>query len=220
MRLRNACFAIILTASFVPSVLAQCGEHSDVLIGRTAAGQLVIGDAEFSLGDSVLLCPVDGILDGFTNGNPGFDAEEVIDDPENDFLKLEPGAIISIEVISIDPAFKAWGPGLATLIDESGEQITLGSDNLHEHLTWHADSNDPDFNPSATEWLATFKFVDSGSTGYTESAPFEMRFTNQEAGEAIVPTVSEWGMLAMAFGMLGGAILLSRRGSALAPCAL
>ena len=211
MRLRNTCFAMILAASCAADAHAQCGEHGDLLIGRTTAGQLVLGDAEFSVGETVLLCPVDGILSGFASGNPGFDAEEVIDDPENDFLKLEPGAVIAIEAVSIDPAFKAWGPGLATLIDEVGEQITLGGDNLHEHLTWHADSQDPEFNSSDTDWLATFRFVDSGSTGYADSAPFQMRFTNQEAGEAVVPTISEWSMFAMACGLIGVATLIGRR---------
>ncbi|MGB0716916.1 MAG: hypothetical protein ACPGXK_13620 [Phycisphaerae bacterium] len=203
-------FQVVAVACLVVSnaneAVAQCGVHSDILIGRSGAGQLVIQSGEVSVGDPVSLCPVDGILDGFSSGNPGFDAEEVVDDPANDFFKLADGAIVSIEAVSIGSGFKAWGPGLGTLIDEPGESILLGDDNLHEHLTWHADSNDPSFDPTASIWTATFRVVDAGSTGYTASEPFEMQFFNGTP----VPAASEWGLLVMLGGLIIVATLMMR----------
>jgi len=63
-------------------------------------------------------------------------------------------------------------------LDEPGERILLGNENLHIHLTWHIDSEAPGFEPVRTVWRATFKFVDTGSTGYSESEPFTFRFAN------------------------------------------
>lgn len=201
-------FTIFISlAGALSNVRAQCGEHSDLLIGRTGAGQLVLQNAEFSLDQVVLLCPVNGVLSGYSNGNPGFDAEEVVDDPGNDFFTLESGAVVSIEAVSLAPAFKAWGPGLATLMDEAGESILLGDEGLHEHLTWHADSNDPSFDPSQTHWVAQFKLVDTGSTGYAESDVFELQFNNGLA----VPAVSEWGIVLMVCGLLVAGTLAMRR---------
>lgn len=188
--------AVVLLGSFALALpahvaLAQCGDHGDILVGRTADDTLAVAPAEFSFDEFVVLCAVDGLLQGYTSGNPGFDAEEVVDDPENDFFRLEPGAAIAIEAVALDPACKAWGPGLASLIDEAGESVVLGGDNLHEHLTWHVDSDDPAFDPSEVIWSATFRLIDTGSTGYAASDPFTLQFIRA----APVPAVSEWGLL-------------------------
>src|SRR5437870_1728388 len=71
---------------------------------------------------------------------------------------------------SITPSFQ--------IINAPGQSALLGSSTLHIHLTWHINSADPTFNPSQVDWFATFKLADTGSTGYSDSAPFTFHFTN------------------------------------------
>ena len=73
------------------------------------------------------------------------------------------------------------GPGLTGPFSTAGEQVLLGDDHLHEHVTFHIDSDDPEFEMSASPWEATFRLVDLGTTGYAVSAPFTMTFVPEPA---------------------------------------
>jgi hypothetical protein len=159
----------------------------DIFVARSSGGQLRVSN----LRSVVFLNPVSGILDGWTAGDPGFLALEEAD-PGNDLHLLQTGAQVRIELIAISPAFKVWGPGLTGPLDTPGESFLLGGPDLHEHFTWHIDSEDAGFDPGDVTWQATFKLVDTGSTAYSESEPFVMTFAR-----AGVPAASAWGLAVM-----------------------
>ncbi len=197
--------ALFADTVFVHPAMGQCGDHADLFVGRTASGQLkIVGDG---LSATLLICPVDGVLKGFTSAEPGFNAVAA-NEPDNDFFTLASGVTVRIEAVSLDPAFKAWGPGLASLIDEPGDRILLGGASLHTHVTWHVDSLDTAFDPDRPDWKGTFILVDTGSTGFTASAAFTLTFAPEQLEE--VPTVSEWGMIVLGLSILCAATILLR----------
>lgn len=170
----------IATLAF--SITARAGED-DILVGRSAANQLKLGGVNLA-GETFGLPCVSGILQGWALDDPGFDhvAEADID---GDLYPLESGAQIRLVCISIDPALRVISPSFS-IINAPGQNLLLGGSTLHIHLTWHINSADPFFAPTRTDWFATFKLIDTGATGYPESAPFTMQFRNGDclAGDA------------------------------------
>ena len=155
--------------------VARAEDDGDVIIGRTAAGQLRIG--EFIPDEHIVPLPcASGLFQGWALNEPGFDH---LVDPNGpaDFFPLETGAQVRIVCLVIDPAFRAISPSFV-IIDAPGESVLLGNQGLHLHLTWHINSADPAFYPNQTDWYATFKLIDTGSTDYVESSPFAFRVTN------------------------------------------
>jgi hypothetical protein len=135
--------------------LAQ--EFGDVWIGRTAAGQLKIGG--FSVADNaVTLPPVGGLFNGWSDNDPGFD-RIVSDDPGADLFSMETGAQISLVAVEMDEAFRAIDPSF-NIMDEVGEQLFLGNESLHIHLTWHINSDDPSFDPDQYHCILADVHVD------------------------------------------------------------
>ena len=174
--------ALLLTSlCFVDPVGAQ--HTGDVIVGRSAAGQLRVsapGSNGYVPDENIkVLPPVSsppGLFNGWSENNPGFD-RLVTSDPGNDFLTLQSGCQIRIEVVQVDPAFQAISASLA-VIDDPGERLLLGGSTLHTHLTWLINSDHGMFDPQKVLWRATFKLVDTGSTGYTASNPFTFYFAS------------------------------------------
>jgi len=169
-----------LTLAGVDSARAQ--HAGDILVGRTAAGQLAI---EADLDEAILLEPVSGLLRGWTGAEPGYDTLQA-DEPEEDLFQLAAGANIFLEIIEVDEGLKFWAAAFAALADEAGERVPLGGSSLHTHTTFHIDSD-----VVGTGFLgtlaATLRLVDTGSTGYADSEPFVMTFTNiPEPGSALL----------------------------------
>lgn len=154
----------------------------DVFVGRTAAGQLRIsapGSGGYVPDESIKVLPaVMGLFNGWSDNNPGFD-RIVISDPGNDFLTLQSGCQVRIEVVQVDPAFQAISASFS-IIDDPGERLLLGGSTLHTHLTWLVNSDHPMFDPDKVLWRATFRLVDTGSTGYTASNPFTFYFATTD----------------------------------------
>lgn len=171
-RMSGTISLIALLAASSP-VLAQ--HDGDVFVGRSGSGQMKIGGFIPDLNVVGLPC-VNGLFQGWSTNNPGFD-RVVNPSVPADLYPLESGAQIRIVCQAIDPAFRAISPSFV-IMDAPGESILLGNQGLHTHLTWHINSADPAFNPTQTDWYATFKLIDTGSTGYADSAPFTFRFTN------------------------------------------
>jgi hypothetical protein len=170
------CAAILV---IVHPVRAQ--HAGDVIVGRSAAGQLRIsapGSNGYVPDENIkLLPPVSnppGLFNGWSDNNPGFD-RLVTSDPGNDFLTLQSGCQVRIEVVQVDPAFLAISASFS-IIDDPGERILLGGSTLHTHLTWLVNSDHAMFDPDKVLWRATFKLVDTGSTGYTPSDLFTFYF--------------------------------------------
>lgn len=158
---------------FVASAHAQ--HMGDVWIGRTSADQLSVGGyLPTALG--TYLAPSSGLFPGWSDNSPGFD--RVINaEPDNDLYPMETGAHIVLEVVHFDTALRAVDASF-NLIDTPGEQTILGGSTLHVHLTWNINVNDPAFDPDEYLWEATFRLIDTGSTGYATSDDITLKFTN------------------------------------------
>lgn len=163
---------IILTG-LAASPRANAQHTGDVVVGRTATGQLKIGG--FLPDENIVVLPaVSGLFNGWSDNNPGFD-RLVTSEPENDLYTLQSGVQVRIEVVGVDPAFQAITSTLQ-IIENPGQRALLGGSGLHTHLTWLVNSNHAMFDPVKVLWRATFKLVDTGSTAYTESEPFTFYF--------------------------------------------
>jgi len=157
--------------------------EGDIVIGQNGAGQLAV---EFDADEVIGLPPVDGLIAGWALDDPGF-TNLSEDEPAEEFFVLPAGAEVALEVVAIDAALSAWTPGFADRLDAPGERWVIGAGDFDEHLTWHIDSTDPDFDAQQTEWSATFSFVSNETPGLAASEPFTMTFTNvPEPGTLIV----------------------------------
>lgn len=170
---RTSTVAFLAAGSLFGATQTADAQHVDIEVGRTSGGQVAI---EADLDEAILLEAVDGLLRGWTESDPGFFALEA-DEPDEDLFLLETGADISLEIVSIDEGLKFWASGLGSLADEIGEIVPLGDESLHTHLTFHIDSDvvGSDFMGTLE---AQIKLIDQGSTGYADSDPVTMRFTN------------------------------------------
>lgn len=154
---------------------AALGQHAgDVWVGVTFQDQLAVStDGFIPESNFAPLTPVSGLIHGWSNDDPGFD--HVV--TGTDVVPLEAGAEIWLEVVAVDAAFEAIDDGFQFLHDP-GDDTFLGESTLHEHITWHINDQDPDFDENQCVWEATFVLRDDGSTVYATSAPFTMSFTN------------------------------------------
>jgi hypothetical protein len=173
--IRLVIFLVVIVTVAATPVSAQ--HEGDVLVGRTQASQLTRGG--FDVDENyITLSPVSGLLNGWTDNDPGFD-RVLIADPEADLWPLQAGAQVVLRVVAIQPALRSIDSSFS-ILDEPGEQTVLGNQDLHVHLTWHINSQSPAFDPDQCVWEATFRLRDAGSTNYQDSPPFVMKFTNVE----------------------------------------
>lgn len=180
MQRRNSLSNVTVVSMFLvvssPSAFAGFGHGEDTVIGHNAAGQLAV--FVNSPGPNVLP-PVDSLIHGWAADEPGNKTPDA-DNPANDFFTLAPGAIIHLELVSIDPALKVWSPGFLNALTAPGNSFLLGGSDFDTHGTYHIDSTDPNFDPDQHVWAATLRVVDTGTTNYSASAPFTISFTVPE----------------------------------------
>jgi hypothetical protein len=174
---------------------ALADEHEgDLVVGRTGANQLRV---EFDFVPPIALPPVNGLLKGWALDDPGFDHLES-DEPNENFFVLGDGAQVRFDVVSFAPAFKAWTPGFGAVLHNPGDAYVFPDGHLlHGHLDWHIDSQDPLFDPAVGPWMASFRLVDVGTTGYSPSDVYTFTFTPEPSSLALL--------------MLGGLTALRRR---------
>ncbi|HKQ48888.1 MAG TPA: hypothetical protein VJZ71_12530 [Phycisphaerae bacterium] len=176
---------IILAALF--TLPAQAGvKGGDVNIGIDPdSGQLVA----LWGGELVQLPEINGPLFGFGIDEPGF---FTITDSVVGLVPPEAGANLVLDVITFDDALKGWRPGFAGFFDDPGETWDIGSVPFDDHPFWHIDSNDPGFvpPPGQTAWNATFRILDTGSTGYLPSEALTVTFTPEPTSLAILLVIS------------------------------
>jgi len=148
-------------------------KEGDVNIGVTAAGQL----RGVYFGGPVELPEINGPLFGWGDIDPGFFSIENPIPAEGLFVPAN-GANIVLQVIAFAPALKGWTPGFASVFNDPAEIWNIGPVPFDEHAFWHIDSNDPGFVPPPiqTQWSATFRLLDTGSTGYLPSDPVTLTF--------------------------------------------
>jgi hypothetical protein len=171
---RMILLGVVLAVATGPAALAggHGHEHEDIIVGRSNAGVLGV---EYDFDEASVLPPVSGVLNGWAGDDPGFSHLEV-DEPGEDFYMLGAGANIVFEIVDIDPALV--GNPLTDSLDAIGDQFTLGDEELHSHIDWLINSDDPAFDPLQTLWEVDFKLVDTGSTNYGASPVYTWGFTN------------------------------------------
>lgn len=190
----------IATALFVAASAstARAGiKPDDVNIGIDAANnQLAI----LWSGEEVELPELSGPLHGFGLDEPGL---ITIENPVLGLDPPAPGANLVLEVISFDAALKGWEPGFGASFRNPGETFNLGGVPAHEHVFWHIDSSDGGYvaPPAQTEWDATFRIIDTGSTGYLPSEAVTVTFLPEPSCLAL-----------LAFGGVGVRSRCRRRG--------
>jgi len=174
--------ALFVAGLFVMEATAQ--HAGDIGVGRNSAGQLMI--RPYDPNDTPCFDPNEGIgllvpvpdpptpPTSFRSTSPGFDAN-FGPAPEWDYWPLEYGASIRLVAVE-DPAPAFYVKYSTQTIRHAGDWITLGSYVLHRHPVFIVDCNDPAYDPIRTLWWCTFVLRDVGSTAYTDSDPFKLRF--------------------------------------------
>lgn len=181
---RTAACAIVAFASIAFTSAPVHAHEGEMHIGRTSAGALVIHDFDFH--DFFTLTPASLPLTGWTGDAPSF-AAIVGDDPAADVYALGADAKIAVEVILFSPALKLWNHHLDHAIFAPADRLSLGAPPFGDHTTWNVDAADPAFDPLATEWTATFRLVDTGTTAYTPTEAHTLHFTTVPAPLTLAP---------------------------------
>ena len=134
------------------------------------------------------LPPINGPLFGYGVDDPGFIS---IENAIMGLVPPGPGSDLLVEVVFFDPALKAWTPGFGSVLHNPGDLWDLGEATVHQHPFWHIDSHDPAFVPPPlqTEWDATVRILDAGSTAYRASDPLTITFTPEPAGLGLLVMV-------------------------------
>ncbi len=166
----------------------------DFLIGINSSGQLAFESEAVELEEIFSLPEVSGIINGWGGDDPGF-MPLPIAEPKEDFFPLAIGAEIQLVVVSLDPAFKAHHPGFGDVMDGPGDAWTIATVTtdppaFDDHPIWHIDVDDASLEANRVVWSAVFKFRDVGTTGYTESEPFVLRFSNADVEGCVTGDVN------------------------------
>lgn len=176
----------VMAACGVAAVPARAGDDhghgGDIVVARTQAGQLTV---EFDFGPQFALPAVQGVLNGWAADDPGLTNLES-DEPGEGLFALAPGAHIVFEVVSFSPGLKAWRPGLAGALFQPGDQWVIGPPDFDVHPVWHLDADDPLFDPLDGPWMATFRLLDAGATGYAPSADLSITFVPEPTTAALL----------------------------------
>ena len=171
--------ALVGVAISVCSVSASADDphEGDLWLAVSAAGQLKLSPLGFHPDEHVVVLEAGGPwYPGWSDTHPGFD-QVAGDDPEHDCYVIGPGAVIELEVVDLDPALVVWY-GFTRI--EPGQRQELGSTpgEIHMHLNWNINSDEPDFDALRAHWRATLRLVDTGSAGYADSEDFTLIFSN------------------------------------------
>lgn len=157
---------------------AQHGD--DFVVGVSGTGVLTL---EADLDEAFYLRPFNsGGVVGWFGAEPGFASLDE-DEPDEDFYTLAFGADVWFVLVAVDPAFKVYDPFFNLM--SPGDSFALGGHEFDEHPFWHIDSDDASFDPFQTEWHATFRLIDMGTTGYGVSEDYTAAFTNVPAPGAV-----------------------------------
>jgi hypothetical protein len=186
MKTRSRKVPIRITAAVLLSCSGAQAQHAgDILVGRTSnetGRQLKIAAAVggFNPGPEtnlVVLPPTSpgGFFNGWSSDSPGFDSI-VSNDPASDSYVLESGADIHLDVLAIDTSLIIIDTPSFNIIDAPGQSVRLGTHQLHKHVIWLIDADDPDFDETHCIWSLTFRLRDAGSTQYAASPEYTIRF--------------------------------------------
>jgi hypothetical protein len=167
--------AMLLTATALATSTTRGQDPLDMWVGKSA-GKVALSPAGFIPGSAYNpLFRVDqSFLHGWSNANPGFDHAT---SSVGGVSPLTSTVQIQIEVVALDPALVAFGPAFSYTLESPGQRGLLGGADLHTHVTWFIDEDDPGFDPGQCVWAGTFKLVATAG-GLQPSLPFTLRFAN------------------------------------------
>ncbi len=159
-------FCLIL-ATFVASGLSRARAEEEIIVGRSAGGQLK-ADVGFPQPVELPASIFPGIS-GFATGEMGVHST-ILDDPTNDFFQLALTADLRFVLLAKDPGMEVWndtGSGYMGI----GETFFIGTAPFDTHPIWNIVSGTP-----GNACSLTLKLHDLNGV-YSDSAPFELSFT-------------------------------------------
>ncbi len=184
----------IACAGMVGTAMAQ-HDHGDVIIARTAAGQLAV---EFENPDEPLGRVDVPAFSGWIGDEPGFESIEE-DEPDEDLYMLDPTANIQIEIVNISAGgFAVLPPDFDVAVDDfntsklgAGDTLDFGSPAFHVHYLWVV--SDTDWDGSTTEFDFQFRVLDRGASAYAASDVYTATFAIPTPGAFGVAMVAALG---------------------------
>jgi hypothetical protein len=178
-------FSLLLALFVTPACLKAQFHIGDIGIGRSSDGKLKVTNVPDPIKDMECLDAVSHghpLFSGWLGNDAGFDHITVAG-PDPNFFPLQSGAQIYLYLINGAEGFQVVNALNLAVIDDPGEQLLLGGSTLHIHPFWNFNTSlatgdrvlPSDF---AGRISVTFKLIDGGSTGYDDSQPFVMTFSN------------------------------------------
>ena len=174
----------LLAGLFLPSVSASAQHNADMWLGQSSGR--IAWQSPGLLPGSVYhpLDPVDTFIHGWSDNDPGFDHVVA---SQNQVVPLPSASEVMLEVVDLTPSLFIIDNGFQVLA-VPGDATLLGGSDLHVHLTWFIDEDDPDFDETRWVWEATLKFVDDSGT-LDDSSTFTLLFTNVDVRSGGFPPV-------------------------------
>jgi len=176
-------FAAVTAATWLQTPALAGIKHDDINVGvDPATGRLGL----LWSGATVELPELSGpLLFGFGLDEPGV---FTIENPFGGLEPLSPGAILQLEVIAFDDALRGWRPGFAGTFENPGDTWDIGAAPVDVHPFWQINALDSGYvpPPGQTEWNATFRILDIGSTGYLPSDPLTVTFSPEPGSVALL----------------------------------
>ena len=142
-------------------------------IGATADDQLTV---DFLWGMTHKRFATDPGFNGVIDTGLQFE-EWPVANPALGLFPLEPGAKISIEIVSFDAGVRLWDPlDLSSPYAQPGERYSIGTSGTGflRDAIWQIDPDAPGFDAGRSVWNATFRFID-GSGLYAASQDYTFR---------------------------------------------
>ena len=181
---RALCLIICLAVTVPASLQAQT-HTGDIAVGRTSDGKLKVANLPDPRIDLECLEAVPQghpFFSGWFGNVTGFDRITEAG-PDPNFFPLQSGAQVHLHLVVGAQGFQVVNALNLAVIDQPGEELLLGGSILHIHPFWNFNISlatgemvlPADF---AGSLFATFKLTDNGSTGYADSEPFTLAFSN------------------------------------------
>ncbi len=153
---------LLLAASLASAVRAE----DEMLVGRTAAGQLKIV-TEFPQPVPLDLSIFPGIS-GYAFAEPAFHST-ILDDPANDLLQLSPAADFRFVLLARDPGVQVWNDSGSGFLPVGGT-FFIGAAPFDNHPLWNIPGG-----PLGGTYALTLKLHDVNGV-YADSDPLTISF--------------------------------------------
>jgi hypothetical protein len=157
----------VLVVALGAAVVLRVSAEDEMLVGRTAAGQLKI-EIGFAQPLPLSASVYPGIT-GYATGDVGLHST-IFDDPTNDFFQLSTSADFRFILLAKDPGMEVWNDTGSGYM-EVGESFYIGPSPFDTHPIWNLVGGSP-----GTAYSLTLKLHDLNGV-YADSEPVVLRFT-------------------------------------------